>query len=199
MYIKQQLTTWYKTGEYLPYVNHGASLIPILICLLHVLCSERGYILFVLRRPYAVVVKIQQLTSYICYVFSGILANATYSSDLNDCSFTCFDDVLFHWEIAVEDEAEVADDSSKLSIGMLREIVCGCCKAVLADDDEKRIASVWSLFSLSLFSSIQSPVCSTHSWSERTKSKSFSGDLEWLSCVSSANISWQYSVFRRGM
>ena len=41
---------------------------------------------------------------------------------------------------------------------LLRKIVCECGKVVLIeDDDEKRIASVLSLFSLSLFSSIHSP------------------------------------------
>ena len=47
---------------------------------------------------------------------------------------------------------------------LLRKIVCGCGKVVLIeDDDEKRIASVLSLFSLSLFSSIHSPVSLTQS------------------------------------
>ena len=44
---------------------------------------------------------------------------------------------------------------------LLREIVCGCGKVVLIeDDDEKRTAS---LFSLSLFSSIHSPKSLTQS------------------------------------
>ena len=47
---------------------------------------------------------------------------------------------------------------------LLREIVCGCGKVVLIeDDDEKRIASVLSLFNLSLFSSIHSPITLTQS------------------------------------
>ena len=47
---------------------------------------------------------------------------------------------------------------------LLREIFCGCGKVVLIeDDDEKRIASVLSLFSLSLFSSIHSPISLTQS------------------------------------
>ena len=51
----------------------------------------------------------------------------------NVCGLTCFDDVLFHSKIATEDEAEVADDSSKLNICM-RELVCGYCKVVLTAD-----------------------------------------------------------------
>ena len=47
---------------------------------------------------------------------------------------------------------------------LLREIVCGCGKVVLIeDDDEERMASVLSLFSLSLFSSIHSPISLTQS------------------------------------
>ena len=47
---------------------------------------------------------------------------------------------------------------------LLREIVCGCGKVVLIeDDDEKRIALVITLFSLSLFSSIHSPLSLTQS------------------------------------
>ena len=47
---------------------------------------------------------------------------------------------------------------------LLREIACGCCKVVLTEDDiDKRIASVVSLFSLSLFSSIHNPVSLTQS------------------------------------
>ena len=30
----------------------------------------------------------------------------------------CFDDVWFQWKIAIEDESEVADGSSKLNIGI---------------------------------------------------------------------------------
>ena len=46
----------------------------------------------------------------------------------------------------------------------LREIVCGYCQVVLTEDNnEKRIASVLSLFSLSLFSSIQSTISLTQS------------------------------------
>ena len=45
---------------------------------------------------------------------------------------------------------------------LLREIICGCCKVVLTEDyDEKLISSVLSLFSLSLFSSIHSPISLT--------------------------------------
>ena len=32
--------------------------------------------------------------------------------------FQCFDDVLFLWNIAIEDEADAADGSSKLNIGI---------------------------------------------------------------------------------
>ena len=47
---------------------------------------------------------------------------------------------------------------------LLREIVCGCGKVVLIeDDDEKRIALVLTLFRLSLFSSIHSPLSLTQS------------------------------------
>ena len=47
---------------------------------------------------------------------------------------------------------------------LLRETVCGCGKVVLIKDDaKKRIASVLSLFSLSLFSSIHSPISLTQS------------------------------------
>ena len=45
-----------------------------------------------------------------------------------------------------------------------REIACGCCKVMLTEgDDEKRIATVLSLFGLSLFSSTNSPISSTQS------------------------------------
>ena len=47
---------------------------------------------------------------------------------------------------------------------LLREIVCGCGKVVLVEDgDEKRTASVLSLFSWSLFSSVHSPISLTQS------------------------------------
>ena len=47
---------------------------------------------------------------------------------------------------------------------LLRKIVCGCGKVVLIkDDDGKRMASVLSLFSLSLFSFIYSPISLTQS------------------------------------
>jgi len=51
----------------------------------------------------------------------------------------------------------------------LRQIVCGCCQVVLTEDDENRIASVWSLFSLCLFSSSNSSVSLTQSWRDRGK------------------------------
>ena len=55
---------------------------------------------------------------------------------------------------------------------LLRKIVCGCGKvALIEDDDERRIASVLSLFSWSLFSSIHSPISLTQCWSERTKTE----------------------------
>ena len=55
---------------------------------------------------------------------------------------------------------------------LLREIVCGCDKVVLIKDNaKKRIASVLSLFSLNLFSSIHSPISLTQSGSKRTKSE----------------------------
>ena len=58
-----------------------------------------------------------------CCVFSEILANGTYASEFNVCSLTRFDDVLFHLKIAIKDEADVADGSRKLNIGiLLREI-----------------------------------------------------------------------------
>ena len=47
---------------------------------------------------------------------------------------------------------------------LLREIVCGCGKVMVTeDDDEERTASVLSLFSWSLISSIHSPICVTQS------------------------------------
>ena len=47
---------------------------------------------------------------------------------------------------------------------LLGKIVCRCGKVVLIeDDDEKRIVSISSLFSLSLFSSIHSPISLTQS------------------------------------
>ena len=51
-------------------------------------------------------------------IFGEILANRTYMSDFNVCSFTCFDDMLFYWKNAVEDEAEVADNSRDLSFSI---------------------------------------------------------------------------------
>ena len=45
---------------------------------------------------------------------------------------------------------------------LLREIVCGYCKVAMKEDDnEKQIVSVLSLFNLSLFSSIHSPISFT--------------------------------------
>ena len=45
---------------------------------------------------------------------------------------------------------------------LLRVIVCGSCKVMLAEEEaEKRKASVLSLFSLSSFSSIHSPISLT--------------------------------------
>ena len=80
--------------------------------------------------------------------------------------FQCFDDVLFLWNIAIEDEAEAADGSSKLNIGIAeRDCLWIFQGRVTEDDDEKWIASVLTLFSLSLFSSIHSPVFLTQSWS----------------------------------
>ena len=60
---------------------------------------------------------------------------------------------------------------------LLREIVCECCIAALTEDDgEKQIASVLSLFSLSLISSIHSLV-SLHNLEVNGPSLSiFSGD-----------------------
>ena len=53
----------------------------------------------------------------------------------------------------------VPENSTSVLLG---EIVCGCGKVVLIeDDDEKRIASVLSLFSLSLFSSMHNPISLT--------------------------------------
>ena len=57
---------------------------------------------------------------------------------------------------------------------LLRKIVCGCGKVevvLIEDNDEKQIASVLSLFSLNLFSSIHSPISLTQSGSKRTKSE----------------------------
>ena len=71
------------------------------------------------------------------------MANGSCPSDFNGCSLTCFDDVLFHSKVAIEDEAEVADDSSKHSIGIAKR--------------NKQFQFYDSLFSLSLLSWI-SPV-----------------------------------------
>ena len=49
-----------------------------------------------------------------------------------------FYDVLFHWKIAIKDEAEVADGSRKFNIGIAeRKIVRGCGKVVLIEDDDE--------------------------------------------------------------
>ena len=45
--------------------------------------------------------------------------NRVYASDFNVCRFTCFDDVLFHSKTAVEDEAEVVDDSRELGFSII--------------------------------------------------------------------------------
>ena len=43
-----------------------------------------------------------------------------FLSDFNVCSLTSFNDVLFHLKIAIEDEADFADDSSKLNHGIVQ-------------------------------------------------------------------------------
>ena len=63
----------------------------------------------------------------------------------------------------IKDEAEIADSSRNLISVLLREIVCGCGKVVLLEDNKKRIASILSLFSSSLFSSVHSPISLTQS------------------------------------
>ena len=60
-----------------------------------------------------------ELTGLGC-AFSEILANGTYASDFSVCGLTRFDDVLFNSKIAVKDEAEIADGSRKLSIGIVQ-------------------------------------------------------------------------------
>ena len=52
--------------------------------------------------------------------------------------------MVFHWKVAIEDEAEVADDSSKLSIGIAER---DCLRVLqdgveIDDEDEKQTASV---------------------------------------------------------
>ena len=52
---------------------------------------------------------------------------------------------------------------------VLRDIVCRSCTVVLTEEDaEKRMAPVLSSFSLSLFSSIRSPISLKQSGSERS-------------------------------
>ena len=41
-------------------------------------------------------------------VSSEILADGAYASDFSVCSLTCFDDVLFHWKIAIKDVWKIA-------------------------------------------------------------------------------------------
>ena len=95
------------------------------------------------------------------------MANGTYASDFNVCSLTRFDDVMMYCfiERALSKMKPrlltVLENSTSV---LLREIVCGCGKGVLVEDGgEKRMASVLSLFSLSLFSSIHSPISLTQS------------------------------------
>ena len=90
-------------------------------------------------------------------------------------------------KIVLEDESKAADNSIKLNIAIAER---DCLWVLHSHVDRRwwREANSFglSLFSLSLISSIHSPVSLTQSWSERTKSEQLSGDSEWLSCVSSA-------------
>ena len=109
-----------------------------------------------------------------------------FSCDFSVCSLTCFNGVLFHWKIAIKDEPEVADNSSKLKIG--RPIAERDCLWVLQsrvdDDDEKQIASVLSLFSFSLFSSCHSQICLTQSGSEHfVTNRAFFGEACKWCCI----------------
>ena len=81
----------------------------------------------------------------------------------------CFDDVLFHWKIALEGCGRFQQIQFRY---LLSEIAFGCSKVVFTEDnDEKRIASALSLFSLILFPSVHSLISLVRSWSERTKSE----------------------------
>ena len=67
--------------------------------------------------------------------------------------------LLFHERLFLKMNPRLRMIPSNSILLLLREIVCECCIAVLTEDDgEKQIASVLSLFSLSLISSIHSLV-----------------------------------------
>ena len=85
--------------------------------------------------------------------------NKTYVSDFNVCSFTCFDDMMFHREITIEDEAEAVDNSRELNFNIAESKCVWKLKVVMTEEKaEKRMASVLPLFCLSLFSSTHSPI-----------------------------------------
>ena len=83
----------------------------------------------------------------------------------------------------------------------LYEIVCGSCKEASTEEEaEKRMVSFLSLFSLSLFSFIHSPISLTQCYSKRTKSRVIIRRFTVTKlCIICEHFDDEYSVFQLGL